>query len=165
MLELHDLQMQALEDRYNAMYDQLEAMYTDWQGLVAEASVQFEGFRRDAFFTIATDIVQTIAETALPPALIIDIAGAPGQANALIDAYEFYTANTGTLAERRAWAANQNLGAVVRALDHLSAMLRMTGRMTMLDHEYDEMEVNREPLEDSVEEARRLLEECLGAVG
>jgi hypothetical protein len=44
-------------------------------------------------------------------------------------------------------------------------MLRMTGRMTMLDHEYDEMEVNREPLEDSVEEARRLLEECLGAVG
>lgn len=165
MLELHDLQMQSLEDRYNAMYEELAEMYNEWQGLVAEASVQFEAFRRDAFFNVAIDIVQEIAESGLPPALIIDIAGVSGDANALMGAYEFYTANTGTLAERREWAASENLNAVVRALDHLSAMLRMTGRMTMLDHEYDEMEVNREPLEDSVEEARRLLEECLGAVG
>jgi hypothetical protein len=165
MLELHNLQMQAIADRYNAMLARLGEMYAEWQGMVSEASVEFEAFRRDAFFNVAIDIVQEIAESGLPPALIVDIASMPDDANSLMKAYEFYTANPGTIAERRAWAAGENLGAVVRSLDHLSAMLRMTGRMTMLNHEYDEMEVNREPLEDSVEEARRLLEECLGAVG
>jgi hypothetical protein len=42
-------------------------------------------------------------------------------------------------------------------------MLQMAGRMTILTHRYAEMEVNRQKLEENVEDARRQLEECLAA--
>ncbi|HUF90484.1 MAG TPA: hypothetical protein VMR66_10970 [Gemmatimonadota bacterium] len=162
LLELHDLQMQSIEDRYSTLYDQLSEMKQEFDQLHAAAEQEWSSFQNDVLFQALQNILGAFLP--IPPDQ-----GSIAAAQSVIGFYDFYTANTGTIADMRQWAqANSgahDLNDLLRMLDHMDAMYRTMGRMTQLKHEYDEMEVNREPLEDSVEEARRLLEECMGAVG
>jgi len=131
----------------------------EFDGLHAAAEQEYDEFRNDVLFQAFQNILGAFLP--IPPDQ-----GSISAAQSVIGFYEFYTANSGTISDMRAWAQSQGgMSQLLRMLDHMDSMYRTMGRMTQLKHEYDEMEVNREPLEDSVEEARRLLEECLGAVG
>jgi hypothetical protein len=158
-LELHDLQMQSLEDRYDTLYDQLAAMSQEFDGLHAAAQQEYDEFREEVLFQALQNILGALLP--VPPDQ-----GSISAAQSVVGFYDFYTANSGTISDMRAWAQSQGgMTHLLRMLDHMDSMYRTMGRMTQLAHEYDEMEVNRQPLEDSVEEARRMLEECLAAAG
>lgn len=153
LLEAHDNQMNAIAGRYDALVDQLTSMGGEFANLKTAADAEWNEFRVDAVFDAAQQIIGEFLPFPTDFGPIDDV-------QALGELYEFYQANNGTIAEMRAWSQQRNLRHIVRMLDHMASMYQTMGQMTMLRHDYEEMEVNREPLERNVEDARQRLEDC-----
>lgn len=160
LLDLHDRQMQDLADRYSRLYDQLVSMNAEWAQLQAKAQAEWNQFRAAQVREAFTNIVGAFLP--VPPDQ-----GAISAASAALGFYQFYQANRGTIDEMRAWAQSQSgnydLNDLLAMLNHMDRMGQVTAQMTMLKHDYDEMQVNRQKFVDNVEDARAQLEACLAA--